>query len=293
MSGRSAMMVAVVLGASAVVSACGATGFCASHRCIANFDNGHGSIVRCADGEWAHSGGESGACSGHGGESGTGWSEPGFGSGGNATAQKPSAPGTDFCASHTCIPSFYEGRGSIVQCQDGEWSHSGGEPGACSGHGGEIYVAASVHTPTPSSSRRSPHRASAPSPAPAAPRSHPVLIGSRSGSSHDYRFTVQSIAADHTLDLARSGTSPPQFGISFRIRCYEPNTYDISTWRLSAGRSFAGPGFGSCLGGSLGLVLVVATGCGPHALKVKVQGIRANGSNKLLAGPMLIPFRTC
>ena len=44
-------------------------GFCANHQCIANFSNGHGYIVQCADGEWSHSGGVSGACSEHGGES--------------------------------------------------------------------------------------------------------------------------------------------------------------------------------------------------------------------------------
>ncbi len=43
----------------------------------------------------------------------------------------------DFCATHDCIPSFSEGTGSIVQCADGQWSHSGGRPGACSHHGGE------------------------------------------------------------------------------------------------------------------------------------------------------------
>jgi hypothetical protein len=41
-----------------------------------------------------------------------------------------------FCTKHTCIPSFYEGHGTIVQCRDGEWSHSGGLPGVCSDHGG-------------------------------------------------------------------------------------------------------------------------------------------------------------
>ncbi len=42
--------------------------FCVTHTCIANFGNGHGSIVQCGDGEWSHSGGLSGACSNHGGE---------------------------------------------------------------------------------------------------------------------------------------------------------------------------------------------------------------------------------
>jgi hypothetical protein len=48
-----------------------------------------------------------------------------------------SSPGGDFCSTHDCIPSFDEGHGYIVQCADGEWSHSGGRPGACSQHGGE------------------------------------------------------------------------------------------------------------------------------------------------------------
>jgi hypothetical protein len=42
-----------------------------------------------------------------------------------------------FCSTHSCIPSFDEGNGYIVQCADGEWSHSGGLSGACSYHGGE------------------------------------------------------------------------------------------------------------------------------------------------------------
>jgi hypothetical protein len=41
-----------------------------------------------------------------------------------------------FCTSHSCIPSFPDGRGTIVHCADGEWSHSGGLRGVCSGHGG-------------------------------------------------------------------------------------------------------------------------------------------------------------
>lgn len=42
--------------------------FCLTHTCISNFGSGHGSIVRCNDGEWSHSGGLSGACSYHEGE---------------------------------------------------------------------------------------------------------------------------------------------------------------------------------------------------------------------------------
>ena len=43
--------------------------FCSTHRCIENFPNGSGYVVQCVDGEWSHSGGLSGACSDHGGES--------------------------------------------------------------------------------------------------------------------------------------------------------------------------------------------------------------------------------
>jgi hypothetical protein len=52
----------------------------------------------------------------------------------------PSSPTTaaasDFCATHRCIASFSSGRGSVVQCADGQYSHSGGLPGVCSRHGG-------------------------------------------------------------------------------------------------------------------------------------------------------------
>jgi hypothetical protein len=46
-------------------------GFCDTHDCIPNFDNGTGYIVQCKDGMWSHSGGRPGACSYHGGESST------------------------------------------------------------------------------------------------------------------------------------------------------------------------------------------------------------------------------
>lgn len=42
-----------------------------------------------------------------------------------------------FCSTHTCIPNFPDGNGAVVQCADGEYSHSGGLSGACSSHGGE------------------------------------------------------------------------------------------------------------------------------------------------------------
>jgi len=48
----------------------GTAGFCESHACIGNFDNGDGYTAQCADGTWSHSGGKSGACSWHGGVAG-------------------------------------------------------------------------------------------------------------------------------------------------------------------------------------------------------------------------------
>jgi hypothetical protein len=53
-----------------------------------------------------------------------------------AITSPPSGTPVDFCTTHQCIPSFSEGTGTIVQCADGEWSHSGGRPGVCSRHGG-------------------------------------------------------------------------------------------------------------------------------------------------------------
>lgn len=47
------------------------------------------------------------------------------------------ATDSEFCSSHECIENFPNGSGYIVQCTDGEWSHSGGRSGACSDHGGE------------------------------------------------------------------------------------------------------------------------------------------------------------
>ncbi len=41
-----------------------------------------------------------------------------------------------FCSNHQCIANFPSGRGTVVQCVDGEWSHSGGLRGVCYRHGG-------------------------------------------------------------------------------------------------------------------------------------------------------------
>jgi hypothetical protein len=50
-------------------------------------------------------------------------------------------PPADFCTAgyFTCIPSFWQStNGYVDECQDGMYSHSGGRPGACSHHGGEM-----------------------------------------------------------------------------------------------------------------------------------------------------------
>jgi hypothetical protein len=70
---------------------------------------------------------------GGGGSSGVGAK----GSFDNASSGGYGNNGGGFCTTHTCIGNFNEGDGYIVQCADGTWSHSGGEPGACSWHGGE------------------------------------------------------------------------------------------------------------------------------------------------------------
>jgi hypothetical protein len=44
---------------------------------------------------------------------------------------------TKFCSEHTCIGSFTTEPGTVVECSDGTFSHSGGIQGACSDHGGE------------------------------------------------------------------------------------------------------------------------------------------------------------
>jgi hypothetical protein len=45
-------------------------------------------------------------------------------------------PPAAFCSYFPCIPSFWDGRGYVIQCVDGEFSKSGGIQGSCSYHGG-------------------------------------------------------------------------------------------------------------------------------------------------------------
>lgn len=51
-------------------------------------------------------------------------------------------PPSGFCSYFNCIPTFVgsddPGDGYIIECQDGTYSQSGGESGACSFHGGEM-----------------------------------------------------------------------------------------------------------------------------------------------------------
>ncbi|MBX5452059.1 hypothetical protein [Thermogemmatispora sp.] len=46
------------------------------------------------------------------------------------------SPPSGFCDYFDCIPSFWEGKGYVVECNDGMYSKSGGVRGVCSGHGG-------------------------------------------------------------------------------------------------------------------------------------------------------------
>ena len=101
--------------------------FCSTHTCIANFDQGNGYIVQCADGEWSHSGGLSGACSYHGGE-GRASVDEGTGSYDGSPSGTSSGGGSGYV-----IPG---GTGYPVTCADGSLSNSGGHSGACSHHGG-------------------------------------------------------------------------------------------------------------------------------------------------------------
>ncbi|MER7134518.1 hypothetical protein [Streptosporangium saharense] len=55
-----------------------------------------------------------------------------------ATGARVSAPATEACLVFDCIDNFSEGRGYLVMCKDGKVSMSGGLPGVCSYHNGEL-----------------------------------------------------------------------------------------------------------------------------------------------------------
>jgi hypothetical protein len=88
-----ALVAAIVLVTAGCGSQSSGGSFCSTHSCIANFNNGNGYIVQCADGEWSHSGGESGACSWHGGEAGGSYSSGGSGYGSSSSGYGSSSSG--------------------------------------------------------------------------------------------------------------------------------------------------------------------------------------------------------
>jgi hypothetical protein len=47
-------------------------------------------------------------------------------------------PAPDFCSYFSCIANFSKGRGYVVECNDGMFSKSGGIPGSCSRHNGNM-----------------------------------------------------------------------------------------------------------------------------------------------------------
>jgi hypothetical protein len=47
-------------------------------------------------------------------------------------------PAQDICSYFSCIGNFWNGKGYMEECSDGMVSMSGGRPGACSYHGGEL-----------------------------------------------------------------------------------------------------------------------------------------------------------
>lgn len=47
------------------------------------------------------------------------------------------SPPSAICSYFNCIANFFNGRGYMVECNDGTYSMSGGIRGACSYHGGE------------------------------------------------------------------------------------------------------------------------------------------------------------
>jgi hypothetical protein len=49
-----------------------------------------------------------------------------------------SNPPSNFCTYFSCIPSFWNGNGYVIECQDTMYSKSGGIRGSCSYHGGDL-----------------------------------------------------------------------------------------------------------------------------------------------------------
>lgn len=62
----------------------------------------------------------------------------GYTLGGASQATQVTNPPPTFCEYFPCIPNFWNGHGSVLECGDGLYSHSGNIQGACSGHNGYI-----------------------------------------------------------------------------------------------------------------------------------------------------------
>ncbi|QBD80305.1 hypothetical protein EPA93_31760 [Ktedonosporobacter rubrisoli] len=55
----------------------------------------------------------------------------------NSSGNKISDPPAEFCNYFSCIKSFWNGTGYVIECQDNTFSKSGGNQGSCSHHGGD------------------------------------------------------------------------------------------------------------------------------------------------------------
>lgn len=64
-------------------------------------------------------------------------SEEEAGGEGDEVGSSSHATDAEFCREHECIGEFETEPGTVVECSDGTYSHSGGISGACSDHGGE------------------------------------------------------------------------------------------------------------------------------------------------------------
>jgi hypothetical protein len=80
---------------------------CPYLRCTEDFENGRGSVVRCADGTWSSSGGIQGACSHHGGVD-NGYSAPSYD--GSASERTPS-----FGGGRVHVDGYYRSDGTYVR----------------------------------------------------------------------------------------------------------------------------------------------------------------------------------
>ena len=129
-------------GAQVAAESSSSGGPCDGNPCIGDWQKEAaegGTVVQCNDGTWSHAGGSSGACSDHGGESDGQAASSSQSPLPNAPAPVSGATGGP-CDGNPCIGDWQkeaaEG-GTVVQCNDGTWSHAGGISGACSDHGGE------------------------------------------------------------------------------------------------------------------------------------------------------------